>query len=335
MSGHRDPGAARLKTNQDQYSAPTRMIARGLAYVIGRPLVWAIERLGFSDRVWGRIGQKIRNDVAAKYDFGDYRPTASDVIVCTFPKCGTNWAMQIAHQVATRGAGEFDHIHDVVPWPDFSVQEAVLPLADTSVLTASPTGLRVIKTHLEWDRIPHSDEARYLCVVRDPKDAFVSGYHFIREVLFGPLMPSVPVWLRLTCSTSAPFIWSEHLHGYWKERHRPNVMVITFEEMKADLSDAVGRIAAFMDVKLSESEFKTVCEKSSFTYMKSIGERFEPPAITPFSSAKRVLIRSGVSGGSSELLNPTQQAMLDDHFRADLERLGSDFPFDVAWRSPS
>ena len=36
----------------------------------------------------------------------------------TFAKSGTNWAMQIAHQLIYHGKGEFDHLHDIVPWPD-------------------------------------------------------------------------------------------------------------------------------------------------------------------------------------------------------------------------
>lgn len=66
----------------------------------------------------------------------------------------------------------------------------VVPLRDERAWRAALTVLRVIKTHLEWDRLPYSPEARYICVLCDPKDAFVSSYFFIRDVIFGPLMPS-------------------------------------------------------------------------------------------------------------------------------------------------
>ena len=264
-------------------------------------------------------------------DFGDYQPTQHDVIVCTFPKCGTNWTMQIAYQIAMRGQGECPHIHNVVPWPDFAKQELMVPLADDTARQAAPTGLRVIKTHLEWDRVPYTKEARYICIIRDPKDAFVSQYHFIRDVMLGPLMPAVPIWLRMFFSDAAPFVWEEHLHGYWKDRHLPNLLILTFEEMNADLPNAVRSIAAFMGVELTEDEFNIVCEKSSFAYMKKHEEKFAPPVLSPWASPDRRMIRRGVSGGSSELITPEQQQRIDTRCKTGLQRLGSDFPFDEVW----
>ena len=62
----------------------------------------------------------------------------------------------------------------------------VVPLSDDTARQAAPTGLRVIKTHLEWEQIPYTPDARYICILRDPKDAFVSNYLFVRDVMFGP-----------------------------------------------------------------------------------------------------------------------------------------------------
>ena len=43
--------------------------------------------------------------------------------------------------------------------------------------------------------MPYTDDARYIAVVRDPKDVCVSGYHFLRSMLWGPLAPSVERWV--------------------------------------------------------------------------------------------------------------------------------------------
>jgi hypothetical protein len=37
------------------------------------------------------------------------------------------------------------------------------------------------------------------------------------------------------------------------------------------------------------------------------------------------IVRPGVQGGSSELLSPAQQRQVDDYFRTQLQRLGSEF----------
>ncbi len=324
---------ARGSFNHNPYSAGQRRVARAVAWLVGKPVFWLAYRLGYGTRLWAKIGARARRQLLEGHDFGRYTPDEHDVIVCTYPKCGTNWAMQIAFQVANLGKGEFAHIHDVIPWPDFAKQELVLSLDDGTPAAESPTGLRVIKTHLEWNRVPYSEKARYICILRDPKDAFASNYPFVRDVMFGPLMPPVEIWLRLFCSENFLALWGEHLASYWKDRAKPNLLILTFEEMKADLEGAVRRIADFMGVKLDEAQLAAVCERSSFSYMKGIGDRFEPPALTPLASSRRQMIRRGESGGSAELLSLAQQRFIDDYFRADLARRGCDFPYDEVYGS--
>jgi len=92
--------------------------------------------------------------------FRNYVPTKHDVFVATFAKSGTNWMMQIAHQLAFHAKGEFDHIHCVVPWPDTQLmgpmRKYAIPIVDPWVWKASPEQKRVIKTHFDWDFIPYS-----------------------------------------------------------------------------------------------------------------------------------------------------------------------------------
>ena len=41
------------------------------------------------------------------------------------------------------------------------------------------------------------------------------------------------------------------------------------------------------------------------------------------------MMRRGTSGGSAELITADQQRRIDDHWRAELQRLECDFPYDV------
>ncbi len=326
--------AVQTQFSSNSFSLPTRTVAKGLAHVLVRPAFWVAYQFGYGHRLWTGIIARVKQKFLEDEGFGNYRPTKHDVIVCTFPKCGTNWTMQIAHQIATLGEGEFGHIHDLVPWPEFTLPGRAPSLEDESALRASPTGLRVIKTHLEWERVPYSEDAKYVCIVRDPKDAFVSSYPFVRDAVFGPLMPPVEVWLDLFCSVDALQHWGEHLDGYWKVRGKPNLLLLRYEEMKADPERSIRRIADLMGVELSDELLATVAEKSSFSYMKTIGERFDPPALTPLASDNRRMLRRGASGGSAELLSPDQQRKIDDYFRADLQARGCDFPFDDHYGAP-
>lgn len=114
----------------------------------------------------------------------DYNPGPQDVFVATYAKSGTNWIMQIVTQLAWHGKAEFQHIHELVPWPDSEafgpMKRFAIPIGIDSVWKSLSERKRAVKTHLNWDLIPFSEEARYIMVIRDPKDVFVSGYHFFK-----------------------------------------------------------------------------------------------------------------------------------------------------------
>ena len=120
-------------------------------YGIIRPTVWSLEKLGLSHRVIGSFRARQHRRTVAKNPFRDYVPTAHDVFVAAYVKSGTNWMMQIAHQLACHGHGNYEHIHSVVPWPDTAImgpmRRYAIPVDDPSVWMASPERKRVIKTH--------------------------------------------------------------------------------------------------------------------------------------------------------------------------------------------
>jgi hypothetical protein len=266
----------------------------------------------------------------------DYRPTEHDVFICSYFKSGTNWTMQIATQIAYRGRAQYEHIHELVPWPDMSERAGyALPMSDDRPRAACPTGLRVIKTHLALGPVPYSAAALYVCIVRDPKDVFVSSYHFIRNGMLGPTMPSVAGWLDAYLSADTPLgSWAQHLQSYWQVRDRPNVLFLTYEQMRADLPRAVDEIAALMGVTLAADERAAVVEQSTFAHMKTIEHKFDGPG-SPWTSSKGSMMRRGERGKSGELIDAADQRRIDAYWRAELARIGSDFPYDEAYGASS
>jgi aryl sulfotransferase len=167
-------------------------------------------------------------------------------------------------------------------------------------------------------------------VVRDPKDVFVSSYHFLRSTVLGPMMPSVRRWLDMFLSEDTYIgSWAVHLDGGWRRRHEANVLFLTFEEMKADLPAAVRRIARLMGVDLSPSELESVVERSSYAYMKSVGDQFDTRGLSPpWAKHRGAMVRRGERGSASELLGAEDQRRIDEYWRGELATLGSDFPYD-------
>ena len=311
---------------------PVRCAIGVAMYGVFAPVVWTLEKLGLSDRPFRSmyLGQQKR--LAKNNPFDGYVPGKQDVIVATYAKSGTNWMMQIAHQLIHHAKGEFEHIHNVVPWPDVKLfppmRNYAIPLERANHWKTSPERKLVIKTHFNWEHIPYSEDARYIMVIRDPKDVFVSNYVFVKATVFGPAMPSVDTWFKMYLSEG--FMggsWAVNAAGYWAQRHRPNVMVMPFKAMKRDLRGTVLKVADFLDVRVPEDVIQEVCKQSTFEYMKRIDHKFRPWPMIPWRP-EPTMIRKGAQGGSAEMLSPERQRQMDAYFMAEMKRLAPDFPYD-------
>lgn len=255
--------------------------------------------------------------------FRDYTPTEHDVFVCTYSKSGTYWMLQIVTQIAGLGSAEFEHIHDLVPWPETPSPGPVHLKQPT--WQSSPSKIRAVKTHAEAQFVPYNDQARYIIVLRDPKDVLVSSFHFSESILPGIASIGAEVWTDTFAKSETPYgSWPEHVASYWAWRDRPNVKFVTFAEMKSDLDNVVRDVAAWMGVELTIEALAQTVMKSSFAYMKQHEAQFAPP--TP--SGKSNLIRSGEVGESAEFLTAAQRQQVDNAMRQQLKQLGSDFPYD-------
>ena len=305
--------------------------ARALAR-LAVPVLRLVERAG----QWPRLMRALARRAPAEHDFGTYLPDEHDVVVATYDKSGTNWMMQIVHQVATHGHGSFAHIHDVAPWPDAPGGPEQGVALDEPTWRGAATGQRPVKTHLPRGRTPLSDAARYVVVVRDPKDVAVSGYHFIRDVLLGPLMPRPATWVDQFLGEQGmrPSLgpWPAHVDGWWRERHRPNVLVVRYEELKADLPGGIRRVAQLMGVTLDARSAERVRANCTFEAMRAIADRFSLGPFTPLGEPGGRMIRRGGAGTSGELLTAEQRRRIDDHCERALARLGSDFPYAELYR---
>lgn len=317
---------------ENKQRSPMRALRHGfgMALSVGMPLlISGLVRIGLEKQVLQFMGGLRTSPQLKKQAFAGYQPTKHDVIVSTYAKSGTYWMLQMAYQIAHLGQGKFGHIHQVVPWPD-SPMSTIVSLDETRMQEEAPTGLRVIKTHLESQYVPYHPAAQYIVVVRDPKEAFVSSYFFAKHIFMLPKMVPVAEWLDWFMGGGRfPFgSWAEHLASYWSWRERPNVLILTYGEMKADPQRAALRVADLMGVRLEEEQLLRVLAKSDFAYMKKMDHRFTPSV--PFVKSDPeggVIMRKGQSGRSSELLTLAQQAHIDQFCQEELRRLGCDFPY--------
>ncbi len=290
---------------------------------------WTLRKMGKAKRFLKIMAWLGRNPSVQRSIFGKFVPDERDTFAAVFTKSGTNMLMQTMLQIAWLGEAEFEHIHDLVPWPEFAVKSCVAPLEHKGRAMESPTGLRVIKAHTSSQYIPYREKSTYVTVIRDPKEVCVSGFFFILPVMGVAEHITLDEWVELFLSEDCPIgSWARHTDSFWRWRDRPNVLVLTFNEMKTDIKTCTKRIADIMGVKLSPEQFARVLEQNKFSYMQAQDSKFAPPLFPLVDHSKSPkMVRSGKSGNSGELLSRAQQAAIDKYFMAELERLGSDFPY--------
>ncbi len=197
-----------------------------------------------------------------------FQPHPTDVIITPYPKSGTTWVQQIVHGLRTRGNMEFDEITSVTPWIELAYDLGI-DLEQPQI--AQP---RAFKSHLNWELVPKG--ARYIYVIRDPKDVVVSLYYFLEGWWFETGSISLPVFAREQfLGVKRPNSYWAHIRSWWPHRHDPSVLFLCYEDMKQDLALTVRRIAAFISCTLDDELLDIVVRQSSIEFMRIHQRQFD------------------------------------------------------------
>jgi hypothetical protein len=197
-----------------------------------------------------------------------FQPQPTDVIITPYAKSGTTWVQQIVHGLRTRGSMEFSEITEVIPWIELA-HDLGMDLEQPQV--AQP---RAFKSHLSWELVPKG--ARYIYVMRDPKDVVVSMYHFMAGWWFETGSISLPVFAREQfLNPKRPNAYWAHIRSWWPHRHDPSVLFLCYEDMKQDLPLTVRRIAEFIGCALDDELLDIVVRQSSIEFMRAHQRHFD------------------------------------------------------------
>ncbi len=102
-----------------------------------------------------------------------WRPRPDDVVIATYPKCGTTWMQRIVDLLVFR-TPEPRPIPQVSPWIDRRFPQ---PLDVVMAQIEGQAHRRFLKAHLPADGLPLHDEIKYIHVARDGRDACLSFHN--------------------------------------------------------------------------------------------------------------------------------------------------------------
>ena len=206
---------------------------------------------------------------ACREHYRSFQAKPDDLFISTYPKSGTTWMQQIVHGLRSRGDMGFGEISEVIPFIEVA-HDCGLDLNAAQGFTP-----RAFKTHLNAHGVPQG--ARYIVVLRDPKDAAVSFYNFMVGWYLEPGCVSLEDFVRrnVVGSKTDERYWS-HLASWWPRRHEADVIMFCFEDIKTDPRAAVRKVADFMGIEeLDEALEELVLHQSSISFMREHKHQFD------------------------------------------------------------
>ena len=235
---------------------------------------------------WPAKARDINDAYFESQRWDDFPFRDDDVVIATYPKVGTNWIQQLAWQIVHGGPPGVDGLMNVA-WLDMRV----VPFRSTMDAYEAQTDRRIIKTHLPLDALVFSPRAKYIVGGRDARDMVWSAYshqqHYDDATLSlfnappgrpGALVSAPDRDIRdyylhflehdeLPGFGFVPF-WA-HIQGWWDARHLPNVLMVHYANLKADLPREIRRIGRFLEIGVDEATLPAIVEHCSFDYMRA------------------------------------------------------------------
>ena len=269
-----------------------------------------------------------------------YAPRPDDIVIATAPKCGTTWMQQIVSSLVFQDA-RVRPLPTVSPWVEARFRSTA---EQVSKILADLPHRRFLKTHLPLDGLPFYDEVKYIHVARDGRDAAFSMHNhftgFSAEQLarFDVIGLADPVigrpyeqpsadlatyfraWLAAKPERSSvegppsPYFFDLEA-GYWAERSRPNVLLVHYADLSADLEAEMRRIAAFLTIEISESIWPSLVSAAGFVAMKSSGDALMPQTKSMFAEGSKRFFNKGQNGRWRGVLSESDLALYADAVR--------------------
>ncbi|XP_071498931.1 sulfotransferase 1A1-like [Diadema antillarum] len=269
----------------------------------------------------------------------DVRP--DDLFLITYAKSGTTWMQQIVLLVSFEGDAsklEGDHVLFRIPFLEIvstrNHPNVTRGYADVVRDWDSP---RMMKSHALPRFLPPSirsdqPKAKVIYVVRNPKDAAVSYYHFCRYLHGMPAYESWDVFFEEFIAGRAPQgSWFENVLPWWKKRHHPNVLFLKFEDMKKDPRGAVVQVARFMGKSLRDEVIDRIVEDSSFGSMKKSASSNPDFILERREEGKKEgasFMRKGAVGNWKEYFTEEQNRRFDELYEKEIEGTGLELQFE-------
>lgn len=293
----------------------------------------------------------------------EFRP--SDVVIATYPKCGTTWAQEIVWTMKNNpdlASPHYAFLPIIVKAPFLEADMLMPKLFDSSSATKNPLlkpfhwicpgrnpedGVflqyaectpdpRTFKTHLPFSLLPPSllDICKVVYVARNPKDVLVSNYHHSRIDTKTGFNGSFEDFIQYFVDDEMLYgNYAEHLKEAWEKKNHPNLHIIFFEDLKADAMKELKRLDTFLDTKLTPQQLDNVAQHTTFKEMKKRDEVMmgENNRMMNEEIVKKEggFFRKGEAGDWKNKFSPELEARVDAWIKKNMKNIGVEFKYSI------
>lgn len=242
---------------------------------------------------------------------------ADDVFICSYPKSGTTWVGYLLAQFFKRsdddGLMGLNSFNDYVP----DVNAEYFGQGTLDAYRTRPD-CRVFLCHAPLDlQLP-----RVIYVLRDPRDAVVSYWHY-KRFLSNDFKLSLAEFIAT--DQHWPCEWDQHAAGWLlpSPRH-PRCLVIRYEDLHADTLGMLRKILDFSQIECSEQKMRRAVEQSRFERMRAAEEAHGVPDHQ--GDKRERFVRKGRIGGGREELGTLELELLERKYGRTMRALGYSGP---------
>lgn len=224
---------------------------------------------------------------------------SGDIVVSTPPKSGTTWTQMLCALLVFEGPEFPQPLEQLSPWVDMLNK----PIAEVAASLDAQQHRRVIKTHTPLDGLPLRDDVHYVVVGRDPRDVAVSWDHHmanfdigrfleLRSRVVGPddvIPPMAPLptepadrFRRFLTDDDESLmnlaVVLQHLRVGWELRHRPNVHLVHYGDLRRDLAGELLRLGRALGFALTPERADELAAEASLEEMRNRADEVAPSA---------------------------------------------------------
>ena len=248
-----------------------------------------------------------------------FTPRDDDIVIATSYKAGTTFTQTIVGNLLFPDGNLPGPAVAISPWLDMRITPLELVLGE---LEAQPHR-RFIKSHLPLDGLPYFESIKYICVSRDPRDVFMSllnhwgnhtpEFYVMLNNVPGRVGDPLPEFVDDTKTTWRNWItrntfdweiagypyWSHLSHAltFWRYRHLPNIMMLHFNDLLADLDGEMRRIADYLEIDVPAEQWADVVNRCTFNEVKKDPSKVVAPLMdVAFKGGGDTFINKGTNG---------------------------------------